>query len=99
MGDCDDKMAQTPWQLDKRVPLALIIAILAQTAGGVWFAAKQDARVEALETKANFLAEQDRSTTRSIGDIRETLAATKPTLENMAKTLERIERQLDGERK
>lgn len=99
MSDAEPNLSQLPWQLDKRVPLALILAILAQTAGGVWFAAKQDARVEVLENKTRYLVEADRTTMKSIGDIREVLAATKPTLEGMAKTLERIERQLDGGRK
>lgn len=99
MSDAEPNLSQLPWQLDKRVPLALILAILAQTAGGVWFAAKQDARVEVLENKTRYLVDTERTTQRSIGEIREVLAATKPTLDGMAKTLERIERQLDGGRK
>ena len=40
------------WSLDKRVPLALIIAILMQTAAALWWAASLNARVEQLERQA-----------------------------------------------
>lgn len=38
------------WHADKRVPLALIVTILVQTAGIVWWAATTDSRVGVLET-------------------------------------------------
>jgi hypothetical protein len=37
------------WHLDKRVPLALIFAILVQTGAALWWAAGVNARVEQLE--------------------------------------------------
>ena len=37
------------WHLDKRVPITLILTLLIQAAAGLWFAAKMDARVIALE--------------------------------------------------
>jgi hypothetical protein len=37
------------WHLDKRVPIAMIAALLFQTAGLVWWAAKLDGRVGELE--------------------------------------------------
>lgn len=40
------------WHLDKRVPIAIILAIFVQTAGVVWWAARLEARVVTLE-KAN----------------------------------------------
>ena len=33
-----DKPASEPWHLDLRVPIALILAIIGQTAGAVWWA-------------------------------------------------------------
>lgn len=38
-----------PWHLDRRVPVALILAIAVQTASAIWWAASQNARVTALE--------------------------------------------------
>lgn len=37
------------WHVDRTIPLALIIALLTQTAGAVWWARGIDARIEALE--------------------------------------------------
>ncbi len=37
------------WHLDRRVPVALIIAIVTQTIGIVWWAATISARVDGLE--------------------------------------------------
>jgi hypothetical protein len=39
----------TRWHLDKRVPLALLFAILVQTGAALWWAAGVNARVEQLE--------------------------------------------------
>jgi Tfp pilus assembly protein PilN len=39
------------WHLDKRVPIALIITILMQTVGIVWWAASLSERVTALENR------------------------------------------------
>lgn len=35
-----------PWHLDKRVPIALIMALLVQTSGAVWWAASISGTVE-----------------------------------------------------
>lgn len=37
------------WHLDRRVPIALILAVLAQTAGVFWWASNIQTRMEALE--------------------------------------------------
>lgn len=33
-----EKPAAEPWHLDRRIPIALILAIIGQTAGAVWWA-------------------------------------------------------------
>lgn len=35
-----------PWHLDRRVPIALIIAIFVQTAGAGFYVARMDSRIE-----------------------------------------------------
>lgn len=37
------------WHLDRKVPIAMILTIVMQTGAFVWFAARLDQRVEALE--------------------------------------------------
>lgn len=52
-GDDDSR-----WHLDKRVPLALILTLLIQTAGALWWAANINARVIQLEIQASASAPQ-----------------------------------------
>lgn len=37
------------WHLDKKVPLAIIFALVLQTVGAIWWAAQIDNRVSAIE--------------------------------------------------
>lgn len=46
------------WHLDKKVPIAMIAAILFQTGGMVWWAASASERLNALERKADVVAPQ-----------------------------------------
>lgn len=41
------------WHLDKRVPIAFILAIVMQTIGAVYWAGVQSERVDAIETQVN----------------------------------------------
>ena len=44
------KMTQKPaWHLDRKVPVGIIITILFQAAGGLWFLSKLDSRLDVLE--------------------------------------------------
>ena len=42
-------MSDEGWHLDKKVPLGLIVAILAQTAAVIWWGSSIDARMSTLE--------------------------------------------------
>lgn len=46
------------WHLDKKVPIAMILAILMQTAGIVWWGATASERLNALERRADAVAPQ-----------------------------------------
>lgn len=46
------------WHLDKRVPIALIFTIAAQTMAIVWWAATASARLDQLERQVNLSAPQ-----------------------------------------
>lgn len=54
-----DGPAKEHWHLDKKVPLGIILAMLAQFTGGLWFVSKLDARIYALETNAVMQRERD----------------------------------------
>lgn len=44
-----ERQYEREWHLDKKVPIAMILTIILQTGTFVWFAARLDHRVEALE--------------------------------------------------
>lgn len=46
------------WHLDRKVPIALILAILVQTVGIGWWGASTNARLNALEEKATLASSQ-----------------------------------------
>ena len=52
------------WHLDKRVPLALIMTIIIQTAGLVWWASSLSERVNSLERSREATAPQADRLTR-----------------------------------
>ena len=74
----------TRWHLDKKVPIALILAILAQTGAALWWASAIDYRVNTLE---------ERSKSRDL--IPERVTRLEVIVEQLPKTLDRIETKLD----
>jgi hypothetical protein len=50
--------ADTAWHLDKKVPIALIVAIAVQSGSMVWWAASASERLNVLERKAEIAAPQ-----------------------------------------
>lgn len=52
------------WHLDKRVPIALIVAIAIQTGGMIWWASGITERVNTLERRADQAAPQGDRLTR-----------------------------------
>lgn len=65
------------WHLDKRVPITLILAIMLQSAGFVWFIGKMDSRIIALEAANGVQKDrddrQDRAATDAASMIRSDL--------------------------
>jgi hypothetical protein len=76
------------WQVDRKIPLALIIMIFLQTAGAFWWASSLTARVETLEKQMAAAAPQRDRLTRvevrldnvvdGIGEIKALLRPTPP---------------------
>lgn len=74
---------QKHWHLDKRVPIALIVAIAFQTAAFIWWASDVNARVGYLERQVNLSAPQAERIVRlesQLDAIREGLAEIKSLL-------------------
>lgn len=72
---------QSRWHLDKRVPIALILTIMMQTIGVVWYVSKLDSRIIALEI---FAADNKGLLTDS--------AVLRTRLDNIERSLLRIEK-------
>lgn len=72
------------WVLDKRVPLALIIAILVQTAGAIWWAASISSRVTSLEAQR-----------MAVGDQGGRIIRLETQIETLTVLMRRIEDKLD----
>ena len=77
------------WHLDKRVNVSIIIMLAAQLAAGVWFASKMDSRISNVESRTTII-----EATR----VGESLAALKTSQDDMRRSLDRIERTIDGQR-
>lgn len=88
--------ADPAWVLDKKVPIALILAILGQTAAGVWWAASISARMDQGEEKVRVLQASDLKAAEINTHVAESLAAFKASQEAMKASIDRIERNLDS---
>ena len=78
------------WHLDKRVPIALIFAIVMQTGAAFWWASSISSRVEQIEMRFNRSVERSAATDRqvqvndrSIGVMASELKATNAQLERL----------------
>lgn len=57
-------MSHAGWQIDRKVPLALVITLLIQTGGAVWWASSMNARLNNLEDRMTLAAPQADRLTR-----------------------------------
>lgn len=88
-------MSDEPWHMDKRVPVALILTIILQTVGIVWWASsitadvanlktsdqRQDSRIETVQAIAGAQAVQ-------LGRIEENTRATQAAVERLLRQME-----------
>lgn len=91
-----------PWHLDKRVPVAIIFALLIQTAGAVWWASamsssvaalrEADARLEAADVQIRIDANAHETRLRVV-EQGATRMETK--MEAILESLERLSTQID----
>lgn len=74
-GETQNDMAGGLWHLDKRVPIVIIVTILFQTMGVVWWAATTSVRVEALTEIVAELASENNASRREREALRLEIAA------------------------
>jgi len=84
-----------PWHLDKRVPVALILTIVLQTGGVIWWASQQTHRLGAVEAAAVLVTANARENEIRIRTLELSRAQTDERLINIVGTLARIERKLE----
>lgn len=80
------------WHLDRRVPIVFILAILAQSAGLVWYLSKQDSRLASLEIKSIQLEAAIQLTHISVDTNRLNVAVINQSLDDIKRSLIRIEK-------
>lgn len=87
--------AAEPWHFDKRVPIALIVTLVVQTAGMVWWAATLSSRVED-QTRRLVALEGSRDAAQAMtAALRSDTAVLRAEADATRRQLDRIERLLE----
>ena len=85
-------MSDTPigakWHLDKRIPIALIVAIAMQTGAGIWWLSSINSRVNSLELQAG-------PTLAGAASRESRIVRLETQFENLITTMRRIDEKLD----
>jgi len=82
---------QAMWYLDRRVPIALVLAIFAQSAAFVWWASGVSHDIQKLKEEVATLKGEAKDRLTMILEI----ATVKSDLRHMASAVERLERAVD----
>lgn len=90
-------MTTEPWHLDKRVPLALIVTLLVQTAGIVWWAAGMEHRVSEHQRRIASLEQFDVQSSSEARRVSELLARLDERLTTQTELLREIRERLGRE--
>ena len=80
-----------PWHLDKRVPIALIVTIIVQTGGMIWWASGLTHRVDQHGRDITALHQDGRGYINEAARVRETLARLEERLAAQNDLLRRVE--------
>jgi Tfp pilus assembly protein PilO len=84
------------WHLDKRVPIALLLAILLQAGGWIWWAASLNSRVDTVEDSIVRLESRNEALNKStqeqavqLGRIEEQISGLREDIVSLLRTIER----------
>lgn len=89
-------MANEQWHLDKRVPIALILAIFVQSAGAVWWASGMNERMDQVERRLGGFAERSQKADEAIADQARDIAVLVEQIEGTNRTLDRLHAQMEA---
>ena len=89
------KPADESWHLDKKLPIALIVVLVAQFLGGLWFMARLDARVEEQATRLAKTEAQISNIDREARDFGNRMARIEEKSSAMLSLLQAIEQRLE----
>lgn len=85
--------------LDRRVPLAIIAALLLQAGGAVWWAATKDSDDRFHQQRIDRLETAMAQTREGQGEVLERLARIEERVNAESASLDRIEKRLGGSRR
>lgn len=83
-------MANEHWHLDRRVPVALVLMILIQSAGGVWWASAMNERMEQVERRLEGFAHRGEETERQVDAQGREIGVLTTEIKNLTRQLERL---------
>jgi TolA-binding protein len=92
-------VSDTSWHLDKRVPISLILALLVQTAGMVWWAASLSGRVDVnardirtTQSEMSVLRNSAQTQAVQLGRIEEQISGLRGDISRLTTAIERAQR-------
>lgn len=97
--DATPDVNQEKWHLDKRVPIALLLGLLLQGMGAIWWAAQFEARFESSVRRIERLEAQRITDDAQTHLLAQRLARMEALSETQTRLLERIEGRLGPQRR
>lgn len=82
--------ASTSWHLDRRVPIVLIVTILAQTAGAIWWASSVNSYIESDKAANAVLSERLTAVERDNNAVATRITRLEVLLETQGELLKEI---------
>lgn len=86
------------WHLDKKVPIAIILALAVHLGGFIWWASAQNTWREAADRRLVIQETLTQKRSEWDNNVIQQLAGLKATTDAMRLALDRIERGIDGKR-
>lgn len=83
-------MSHEQWHLDKRVPIALIFAIMIQSAGGVWWASAMNERMAQVERRIEGFASRNAQTDERVNTQAQEIAVLASEIKQIGRQLDRL---------
>jgi hypothetical protein len=93
-----DSKQNDHWTLDRKVPVAIILAIGVQFLGGLWFMSKLDSRVEDQDRRLVKAEAQIGTMDRDAREANGRLIRVEEKMSSMLAILQRVERALEADR-